>query len=143
MITSLALIICGILATSSIIIKNKPEAKELIDKIVPFQGWIGIIIGIWGIWGIIYSIMNIRWLSIIPGYWITYLVTAVVELGLGILLGYALFSKLALKNKPELREKGEEMVKKLANIQIPLGVAGIIIGIWSLISNFIWYFSII
>ena len=40
-------ILGGLLASSSIIIAKKPNAKELIDKITPFQGWIGIILAVW------------------------------------------------------------------------------------------------
>lgn len=138
MITSIALIVCGILAASSLIIKNKPEAKDLIAKLVPFQGWIGIVVGLWGIWTIIGSVMNIGWLTHWPIWWITNLATGVLELALGIILGYGLFSQLALKNKPELKEKGEEILKKLTAVQIPIGVIGIILGVWCLISNFMW-----
>ena len=35
----LLLIVGGILAVSGLIISKKPEAKALIDKIVPFQGF--------------------------------------------------------------------------------------------------------
>jgi len=43
----------GILAASALIIARKPNAKELIDKLTPYQGWIGVVMFGWGIWEIL------------------------------------------------------------------------------------------
>lgn len=40
----------GALGVSSFIIAKKPDAKELLDKLKPFQGWIGIAAAYWGNW---------------------------------------------------------------------------------------------
>ncbi|HEY4057720.1 MAG TPA: hypothetical protein VGM39_13995, partial [Kofleriaceae bacterium] len=41
-IFTLLLLAAGVLACSALIIGKKPEAKQLIDKLVPFQGIIGV-----------------------------------------------------------------------------------------------------
>ena len=41
MFAGLITIAGGILAASALIIARKPNAKELIDKLTPYQGWIG------------------------------------------------------------------------------------------------------
>ncbi len=140
---AIVLIVLGILGASSLIIKNKPEAKDLIDKIVPFQGWIGIGAFLWGLWIVIWSIMNagywLGWGSITWTLWfILILATGVMLVLLGFIFGFNLINKYALSkaNNEEATKKAEELLKKLIGIQIPLGIISIILGIVSLI----WYF---
>ncbi|MCK5800206.1 MAG: hypothetical protein KAI47_23610, partial [Deltaproteobacteria bacterium] len=53
MLTVVFLILGGILASASLIVARKPNAQELIDKITPYQGWIGVALFFWGIWDVI------------------------------------------------------------------------------------------
>jgi uncharacterized membrane protein len=140
---AIVLIVLGILGASSLIIKNKPEAKDLIDKIVPFQGWIGIGAFLWGIWIVIWSLMNagywLGWGSIMWTLWfILILATGVMLVLLGFIFGFNLINKYALSkaNNEEATKKAEELLQKLVGIQIPLGIISIILGIVSLV----WYF---
>ncbi len=59
MIYGITLIILGILAAPSLLLSKKPNAKELLDKITPYQGWIGLGFCFWGLWGIIQALLNI------------------------------------------------------------------------------------
>ncbi|MBI5724712.1 MAG: hypothetical protein HZA50_12185 [Planctomycetes bacterium] len=150
-ISAAALIVLGVLAASSFIVAKKPNAKELIDKIVPFQGWIGFVVCLWGLWTIIDALWTFGRLasllgpyaSFIPGsiwlWWLTYLLTGVLEAGLGFLMGYGLISKFILSKSPEAQAKGQAILAKLTKIQVPLGLAGIIFGVWSLLSWFILF----
>jgi hypothetical protein len=47
MLAGLITIAGGILAASALIIARKPNAKQLVDKITPYQGWIGIVMFFW------------------------------------------------------------------------------------------------
>lgn len=87
-------ILGGLIASSNVIIAKKPNAKELIDKLTPYQGWIGVILAFWGVWGIISSVLNIGDLSLT---WIVSLAVAVAEFVVGFLLGYGLISKYLLE----------------------------------------------
>ncbi len=133
------LFICGALAASSLVISKKPNAKELLDKIVPFQGWIGFAVCLWGLWIIIHALLNVGVISLVPIWWLTYLLTGVISAGLGFLLGYGLLSKFILSKNPAAAAKGEALLAKLTKIQIPLGVAGMGWGVWSLISTFLHF----
>ncbi len=53
MIYGILLILLSIIAVPSLILSKKPNAKELLEKIEPYQGWIGIVFFFWGVWGII------------------------------------------------------------------------------------------
>ena len=59
MLSAIIAIIGGIIAASSLIVAKKPNAQELIDKLTPYQGWIGVVLTFWGVWGILQSILNI------------------------------------------------------------------------------------
>ena len=130
----LLLIVAGVLAASSLIIQKQPNAKDLIAKIVPFQGIIGIILLLWGL---INLIRIISYLSLIfqfaPLTGLLALVTLLVSIALGFLLGYGLIAQYALKNT-SAAGSGESALAKLMPIQVPLGILGIVLGIWMLIS---------
>lgn len=136
LIGGLWLIVLGILAVPSLIIAKKPNAKELIDKLAPYQGWIGAISALWGIWGVISSVLNLGWLAHWPIYWITYLANNVLLLSLGLLLGVGTL-KTFIKD-PTAQAKMDQTIAKLAPKQGVLGLAAIGVGIWMVISGFIF-----
>lgn len=138
MIYGITLILLGLLAIPSLILSKKPDAQQWFDKIAPYQGWIGLIFAIWGIWGIISCFLSIGWLSHWPIYWITWLLVSVVEAALGFILGYGLISKYALSKNAAAAEKGEQVLAKLMPLQGKLGIVAIVLGIWQIISSFIW-----
>ena len=136
MLAGIWMLILGILAVPSLIIAKKPDAKDLIDKITPYQGWIGAVSAIWGIWEIVDAVLKIGWLSDWPIWWITYLAVAVLQASLGLLLGIGTL-KTFIK-QPQAVEKMDQTVKKLAPFQGKLGIAAIIVGIWTIIASFMF-----
>jgi len=137
-ITGAALIVLGILGAASVIAK-KPGMDAVVKTLSQYQGWIGFVGCIWGIWTIISSILNIGWLGTLPIWWLTYLATGVIEAGLGFILGYGLIQQFALaKATPEVKAKAQAGFQKLVAIQIPLGYAGIALGAWCLVANFMF-----
>ncbi|MCK4595086.1 hypothetical protein KAU45_11330 [bacterium] len=124
-ITYLALIVGGVLGAASLIIKKKPEAADIIGKISPYQGIIGIVLLVWGI---IKLLSAFAWLGAglagIVGF-----ATAIVMILLGFLLGFSLIAKF-------LGEKGENLFKKISPFQGILGIIGILVGLFWLLANF-------
>ncbi len=137
MIYGITLAILGILAAPSLLLSKKPNAKELLDKITPYQGWIGLLFCIWGIWGVIQAFLSIGWLSTWPIWWITFLLGNLTEAVLGFILGYGMISKLILSKNEQAQQKGEALLAKLAPIQGKLGLAGVFVGIWVIIASFL------
>lgn len=127
-------ILGGLIASSSVIIAKKPNAKELIDKLTPYQGWIGVILAFWGVWGIISSVLNIGNLSLT---WIVSLAVAVAEFVVGFLLGYGLISKYLLEKNKMAKEKGQALRLKLTKYQIPAGLLLLALGVLWLVFYFI------
>jgi len=141
MIFGIALIILGLLAAPSVLLSKKPNAKELLDKLVPYQGWAGVVFCLWGIWGIISSILSISLLSIgLWGiiYWVTLLVVSVVCAVLGFILGYSLIVKYVLSKNEAASAKGEQVLAKLRPLQGTLGIIGIIAGVWLIICSILY-----
>lgn len=121
-ITVVVLFVGGLLGAANLVIAKKPNAKELIDKLTPYQGWIGVVLVLWGIWDLIGVLRSLGTMSAAPLWWVIALVTAMTELGLGFLLGYGLISKYVLGRSPQAQEKGRELRAILAKYQGPLGL---------------------
>ena len=140
MVTGITLIILSLIAVPSIILAKRPNAQELLDKITPYQGWIGLVFTFWGVYGIIFSgVLGISWLSEWPIYWITTLAVNIMQAILGFLLGYGMISKYVFSKNEQAIQKGKQLLAKLAPIQGKLGIAGIIVGIWSIIASFLFH----
>jgi hypothetical protein len=138
MLFGILLIVLGLLAVPSLLLSKKPDAKELFDKVAPYQGWFGVVFALWGLWGIIGSVLNIGWLAAAPIYWVTYLAVAVVEFGLGFILGYSLIQKYALSKSEKGAEAGAKILAKLLPLQGTLGIVAICLGVWMVIVSLLW-----
>ncbi len=137
MIYGISLVLLSIIAVPSLILSKKPNAKELLDKVAPYQGWIGVVFCFWGIWGIISAFLNMGWLSVAPVWWITLLAGSIVEAGLGFMLGYGLISEYLAKND-EAKQKAELIRAKIAPKQGQLGLLGLVVGAWMIVASFMW-----
>ena len=137
MLGGLITIVGGIIAASGFIISRKPNAKELIDKIVPYTGWVGMVMFGWGIWETLGVIRSIGMIGEFPLRWAFWLCVGLADLGVGFLLGFSLISQYALgKNKAALA-KGEQLRAKLVGIQAPLGLFAIVMGVLYIVWLFI------
>jgi hypothetical protein len=130
------LIIGGVLAASSLIVQKQPNARELIGKLVPFQGIIGIALLVWGLFALIFWVLPslgwiMRW-SFVSG--LVMLLSVLVTIALGFLLGYGLIAQHLLSKNADAARSGQAAHAKLVGYQVPLGIIGIVLGLWALIS---------
>lgn len=133
------LALLGVLGAANLIIARKPSAKEIIGKISPYQGWIGAVSTLGGIWMVIFSIMSLGWLGwgmngVIS--WVSMLATAVLEFALGLLLGVGVI-KTFVKN-PMAVEKMDMTITKLAPYQGTLGLIAIGVGVWTAVASIVF-----
>ena len=138
MIYGIFLVLLSIIAVPSLIVSKKPNAQELLEKIEPYQGWIGLVFCFGGIWGIIQSILNLGWLTSVPIWWVTLFAGSLVETTLGFMLGFGLMNKLFLGKNEKAKEKAAEIRSKIAPKQGKLGILGIIVGIWMIAASFLF-----
>ena len=137
MIGGLITIAGGTLAASGFIINRKPDAKELIDKLVPYMGWIGIVLFGWGIWETLAVIRGVGLLGTATLTWVFWACVAFADLTVGFLLGFGLISKYTLSKNEVALAKGQALRAKLVKIQAPLGLFAIVMGalylVWRLL----------
>ncbi len=133
MLLAIIAILGGIIAAASLIVSKKPNAQELIDKIIPYQGWIGVVLTFYGVWGILHYLLNLGSLGIA---WIIGFAICVLQFVVGFLLAYGLISKYLLEKNETAKEKGQELRMKLIKYQVPAGVILIILGVLSILLRF-------
>jgi len=134
-VTFAALFVLGAVCASNLIIARKPDAKELIAKVAPYQGWIGAISALWGAWWLIYWILNLKVMMHLPILGVTWLANSLLLLGLGLLCGIGVL-KTFIK-APAAVEKLDLTVAKLAPFQGFLGLAGIGVAIWTILDLYL------
>lgn len=140
LVFALLLIVAGLLGAASLIVAKQPNAREVIAKLTPYQGIIGIILLIWALIVFIFNILPAlgAFLRYFPLTGILLLATFLVAIALGFLLGYGLIAQYALNKNAGAAQGGEAMRMKLAKFQGPLGLLGIGLGLWMLISALSW-----
>ncbi|MFB9052148.1 hypothetical protein ACFFVB_03565 [Formosa undariae] len=139
MIFGITLILLSIIAVPSLLLSKKPNAKELLEKIEPYQGWIGLICCFYGIWGIVFSILKLGWISTFPIWWGTLLAGNSIQAILGFMLGFGLINKYVLSKNDGAKEKAVILREKLAPKQGKLGLIGIFVGIWMIVANILFF----
>ncbi|MCF6350805.1 MAG: hypothetical protein L3J23_07225 [Flavobacteriaceae bacterium] len=127
MLSAIIAIIGGLIAASSLIVAKKPNAQELLDKITPYQGWIGVVL-------LIYSVQAL--LSSLRYFSISGLLMSAIMFVVGFLLAYSLISKYLLEKNEDAKIKGQALRAKLVKFQVPAGVALVVLGILSLLGIF-------
>jgi hypothetical protein len=135
-VTFAALLVLGVVCASNLIIARKPDAKELIAKVAPYQGWIGAISALWGAWWLINWILNVGVMMTWPILGITWLANSILLLGLGLLCGIGVLKTFV--KAPAATEKLDLTVAKLAPYQGVLGLIGIGVAIWTILDLYIF-----
>ena len=137
LLTATLMIVTGALAAAALIAARRPEAKQALDKLVPYQGVLGIVSALWGAYNTVVTLINVKLVTVIPVTWVLLLATSLVMLSLGFVLGFALISKYALAGSPDAVTKGETIRARLVTFQTPLGLASVALGVWVLVRTFI------
>lgn len=137
----LALILGSLVCLSTFIISKKPEAKELFEKIAPYQGFLGVGLLFWGLYdmyrwflqdtGIGMSAFSIfmKVDKVLAFAGAAYLVSEVL---IGFILGFGLIASW-IPGEGTAEKKGLAIQKKLLTVSLPIGIVGIISAILVLI----------
>jgi hypothetical protein len=142
LLSGIILIVLGGLASYGSIVAKRPDAKAALDALTPFQGWIGLVCCIWGLWIILNFLLlgGMAILSIWPILWITIMATGILEFVLGLLLGYGLLTEFILSKNAEAMKRGDQLRATLMPYQTMLGYVSIALGVWALIATLvIWH----
>ncbi len=127
LITGIWLTLVGVLGASRLIIARQPDARRLIARLTPYQGWIGVVSALWGAWWIVTALLDLRMLSFAPLAWIVWVATGAVMLLLGFVLGVGIL-KSFLDDK-KTNAKADRLLAKVAPYQGTLGLVAIALGV--------------
>lgn len=124
LVNALVVIVGGILALSALIIANKPNAKQLIDKLTPFQALIGVgmvalsVINLLRLMGVLTDMFKLNFMWAL-GIWSMF--------GAGVALGAMFGMPQVVKWIPgaNAEQKAMELTQKIAPFQVLLGLIGI------------------
>lgn len=114
----ICLLVGGLFAVSDYFSGKGEKVKSFVDKILPAQGIIGIILAVFAIINLIDSF---KLLKIGFKFWFFYFYIILIALLLAFLLCFKLISKLFLSKNEEAKAKAEKIVEKIQAWQTPLG----------------------
>ena len=128
-LTAFLLIVCGVLAAASWIVSKKPNARQTLDKLVPFQGFLGVALLVIGIINLVRALDVLKyWFKLGALYGITMWSTIVISILLGFLLGMPQIAKWVPGDNPA-EQKAMEMQRKLGAYSTVVGFIGIVCGV--------------
>jgi hypothetical protein len=116
----------GILAMSSLFVSRSPQARDHLEKLAKYQGWIGLTMFGWGVWELIETVLGLGLLGQRPLLWIFWLAMAIADFSVGLLLGFGLIATYALRGNKTAIEKGARIREGLVKFQVPLGLLAIV-----------------
>jgi hypothetical protein len=131
-IRGILILLGGILAASSLILSKSPNAKDMIAKIVPYQGLIGVGLLGYGVYDLItsLSVLSNFFKFKPPMFCLMMLGWYFGSIILGLILGTPLIAKYAGGGN---EEKLVNLQKKLTAFQVIFGVVGIAVGVMFLL----------
>ncbi len=138
MIYGITLILLSIIAVPSLLLSKKPNAKELLAKIAPYQGWIGVVFCFVGILGIASAFLNFDMAITSTIWWLTLVFGSLVQAILGFILGYGLLMEKVFAKSDEAKAKAIQIREKLAPKQGKLGMLGLAVGTWMIVASFLF-----
>lgn len=124
-------IIAGLLAASSVVIKKLPDSSKLIEKIRPYEAFIGAAALLMSVFSI-FKISHYFKLGFFSGVMSSACIGSCIVMGF--LLGYPMIQELVLDDMSEdARKKGEEIYDKLTPYKVLSGLVGIGTGSYLLL----------
>jgi hypothetical protein len=135
-INALLLIVGGILALSGLIVAKQPNAKDVIDKLVPYQAMIGVGLFALGVVNLLGTLSVLfTWIRVSPLYGLSLLAIIVASILLGFMFGMPQFSKW-MPGQGATEQKAMELTKKLAPFQVIIGICGLVASLIYLLYRF-------
>jgi heme A synthase len=135
LIDAILVIFGSILAASALIVAKRPDARQTIDKLVPFQAVIGVAMVIAGL------IQFLRLLPYLNNNFKENMIqgaAALAMVGTSVVLGALLGMPQILKwvPNPQAQEKAQQVAAQIAPFQVLLGLVGILASLIYLLYRF-------
>jgi hypothetical protein len=124
LLQGLWLLLLGALGASTLVARRE-EGRKAIAALGPYQGWIGVISVVWGVFTLLRLLLYIRFLPLLG------IAVAGLLICLGLLLGVGIIESF-LKD-PAGRANFERLVAKLNPYRQTLGVVAMVLGAISIL----------
>jgi hypothetical protein len=121
---ALVLIAGGLLAASAVIVARMPDAQVRLNRLLPFQGLIGmgmLVLGIINLVRVLGFIRHMRAVPVLGASWLTVVGCSIL---LGFLFSMPIIGRLIPGNS-SAEQKAAEIAAKISGVQILLGLLGI------------------
>lgn len=125
---ALVLIAGGLLAASAVIVARMPDAQYRLNRLMPFQGLIGLGMLVLGVMNLIRALSFVRYMRSVPVIGASWLTVIGCSLLLGFLFSMPIIGRLIPGNS-SAEQKAAEIAAKISGIQILLGLLGIIAAV--------------
>ncbi len=126
---SIFLIVVGALAAYAQVVQMLPQARQFLDRLLPYQGVIGVVALVGGVLMALRLLANLgMMMHLAPVIWLASLAGSILCALLGILLGYGLIAQHVLSRSGDLQRRGETFRTRLAARQASLGLGAIAVG---------------
>ena len=120
LVLGLWLLLLGALGASTLLARRE-EGRKVLAALEPYQGWIGVVSVVWGVWRLALLVLGLRYRP-----WLLNAVAAGLLVCLGLLLGVGIFQSF-LKD-PGGRDNFTKVVEKLTPYRQTLGVVAMVLG---------------
>lgn len=136
---AIALFAAGLLCLPSSATAESAKLKRLLEAASPHKGWFGIMLSVWGIWGVLGVVFGLRAITLNPIGWLTSAVTSVMCVGAGFLLGYEMIQKrFLLSASDQTKEKIERVHKWLAERQSSVSLLAMGVSAWLILHSVVF-----
>jgi uncharacterized membrane protein SpoIIM required for sporulation len=132
LLSNALLIVVGFLGAADLIISKKPDAKQIVDRLAPYRGGLGVAGAIWAVVGLLLMLPNLGTALKVSLVGTVIGLLGIVSLfGTGFLLGFGLIQ--SFNKNAAAKEKAEQLRGKLVAFQVPMGLVCIVLGVLGLV----------
>lgn len=127
LVNALLLAVAGVLAVSGLIAAKTPDAKHLLDKLLPYQALIGVALLVLGVINLLHLLTAhlLVLLQMVPLFVVTALAVVASSILLGLLFGMPQIATW-LPGEGATEKKGLALARKMAPFQTTIGVVGLV-----------------
>ena len=133
MFPSIILLFGGLFWCYGLISANAPSLKDDLDKIIPYQGFVGILLLCLWLWDLFHVWRIFKLLEVKPLFGVLALITLLTKLCLWAVLSFWLITKYVLTPTDQNKERSETIYKFLIYTQVPCGILAFLLGIIGII----------
>jgi hypothetical protein len=135
----LALLAAGLLCLPPRATSEGGWLKRSIEAVAPYAGWFGVVLLVWGLWGVLGAVIGLGALRVAPLLWLTSSAASALSVGAGFFLGHEMIQKRFLLNaSDETKQRVEGAYKWLTERQNSVSLLSLAIGVWLIVYSVIF-----